>query len=273
MRELTKKYSWVTRIVYLSAAAMFLTLSGPFGTYIEFTLVERLQFWVLSIAAAGVFIHSIVHFALLIASTTRRMAIMAVLVGTALASVPATAAIMEIHSYLNEIQIEADRYPYIWSNVTLVGFVVATAQFWPQIMAAGRTDEPELSEALEGSADQRPAIKLNVPLLSRLPNCVEPNKIVSFSMQDHYVELMTVKGPHMLLLRFSDAMELLGDLQGLRIHRSHWVSLLHLEGIERSGRKVTAVLSDDRRLPVSASYVDDVREALKLKSAAKAALS
>lgn len=268
MRELAKKYSWVARIVYIAAVVVFLTLSGPFGTYVEFSLWVRFQFWASAIATAGIFIHSIVHVALLIASSSRRMAIIAVLVGTALASVPATAAIMEIHSYLNEIQIGADRFPHIWSNVVLVGSVVATAQFWPQIMAAGQP-EPESDEVTKGEAPElTPAIRFNVPLLARLPNCVEPNKIVLFSMQDHYVELMTVKGPHLLLLRFSDAMSLLGDLQGLRIHRSHWVSLSHLERIEKQGRKVTVVLSDDRRLPVSATYLDDVKDALKLKSAA-----
>lgn len=215
MRELAKEYSWVTRILHVGAAAVVLTLSGPFGTYTAFGLFERFQFWVVSLAVAGVFIHSIVYFSLLLASQSRRMAVMAVMVGTMFASVPAAAAIMEVYAYFNEIQIAPDRYPTIWSNVTVIGFVVAMIQFWPQIRNAGQSAEAETEnlQVTEPSPVPEPAEKFNVPLLARLPNCVEPNKIVSFSMQDHYVEVMTIKGPHMLLMRFTDAIALLGDLK------------------------------------------------------------
>lgn len=272
MRELAKKHSWVTRIIHVVLAAVVLALSGPFGTYTEFDLFERLLFWMSSLAAAGIFIHSIVYLALAVASESVRMAVMAVLVGTALASVPAAAAIMEIFSYISGSQIGSENYPRIWSNVVLIGILVALIQFWPQVVNAGKAETEDAVEPARVSApsipELEPAKKLNVPLLARLPNCVEPGKIVSFSMQDHYVELMTIKGPHLLLMRFSDAISLLGDLQGIRIHRSHWVATQHLEGIEKQGRRMMAILSDGRRLPVSATYVAHVHAHLNEKSAA-----
>ena len=251
----------------LLAAAVFLALSGPFGTYVDFGLFERFQFWVASIAAAGLFIHTVVHFALMISSSSRRLTVIAILVGTALGSVPATAAIMEIYSYLSETRVGVDRFPFMWSNVTLIGIIISMTQFWPHIMAAGPKQSETPNESAEPMEEPTPDIRFNVPILARLPNCVEPNKIVSFSMQDHYVELMTVKGPHLLLMRFADALDLLGDMQGLRIHRSHWVSHIHLNGLEKEGRKMLAVLSDGRKLPVSATYLDQVRTHLKEKSA------
>ena len=76
-------------------------------------------------------------------------------------------------------------------------------------------------------------------------------------------------GKSLLLMRLTDAINELGDLRGARVHRSHWVSLRHLVDIKKDGRKTVAVLTDDRKIPISNPYLDDVRALLKEKNAAQ----
>jgi len=67
-------------------------------------------------------------------------------------------------------------------------------------------------------------------------------------------------------MRLADAIKELGNLKGVRVHRSHWVAQQHLIDIKKDGRRFVAVLSDDRRLPVSAPYLEDTRDMLKEKA-------
>ena len=85
-------------------------------------------------------------------------------------------------------------------------------------------------------------------------------EIISLSMKDHYVEVTTVTGAELLLLRFSDALGELGGLEGVRLHRSHWASAAHIASVKRQGNRRWGVLSDGRELPVSATYYEAVSQ-------------
>jgi hypothetical protein len=67
-------------------------------------------------------------------------------------------------------------------------------------------------------------------------------------VRDHYVEVTTTGGQHMLLMRLTDAIDELDDLPGERIHRSHWAAAAHLRRIARRGQKQVVLLSDGRDL-------------------------
>ena len=74
-------------------------------------------------------------------------------------------------------------------------------------------------------------------------------------MQDHYVEVHTAAGTEMLLLRFRDALREVEDVNGLRVHRSHWVARAAIVGVERGrGGRVALRLVNGSRIPVSRSF-------------------
>ncbi|ERM03598.1 hypothetical protein Q644_00945 [Brucella intermedia 229E] len=66
------------------------------------------------------------------------------------------------------------------------------------------------------------------PLLARL----KPGNrgaILRLSAEDHYTRIVTSRGgEELLLLRFSDALNEVGNTSGLQIHRSHWVADRHV---------------------------------------------
>ena len=51
-------------------------------------------------------------------------------------------------------------------------------------------------------------------------------------------------------------------MQGVQIHRSHWVATAAAERLERNGRRMEVVLRDGRRLPVGETYKAAVRAML-----------
>jgi pyruvate formate-lyase activating enzyme-like uncharacterized protein len=61
----------------------------------------------------------------------------------------------------------------------------------------------------------------------------------------------------MIIYSLSEAVAELEEAgyDGVRIHRSHWISHAHLERVESVGRKYTAHLSNDLSLPVGPTYI------------------
>lgn len=91
------------------------------------------------------------------------------------------------------------------------------------------------------------------PILKRLPPAIGRD-VQHVTSQDHYVEVKTKLGSELILMRFTDALDELEGLQGVRVHRSHWVAASAVARVQRSGTKVTLRLHDGTKVPVSRSY-------------------
>ena len=85
--------------------------------------------------------------------------------------------------------------------------------------------------------------------------------LISLSVQDHYVDVVTTKGTGLLLLRLSDAIAETEPTAGLQVHRSHWVAADQIARAQRSGDKAILTMTDGRDIPVSRTYLKTVREA------------
>ena len=94
-------------------------------------------------------------------------------------------------------------------------------------------------------------------LMARLGQEVR-GAILSLSVRDHYVEVWTERGTESLLMRFADAMAELDGIDGMQVHRSHWVAVAAVAGAERERGKTFLRLSDGRLVPVSRSYKAEV---------------
>jgi hypothetical protein len=86
--------------------------------------------------------------------------------------------------------------------------------------------------------------------------------IISLTTRDHYVEVTTAKGSTLVLIRFSDAIAELSGLDGVRIHRSHWVARAAMRKTSRQNGKPVLELVDGRHLPISRTYMATVRAVL-----------
>ncbi|WP_373354166.1 LytTR family DNA-binding domain-containing protein [Pseudoroseicyclus sp. CXY001] len=91
-------------------------------------------------------------------------------------------------------------------------------------------------------------------------------ELVSISVKDHYVVVTTTRGCEQILMRLRDAISETGDTPGLQIHRSHWVALPQVQAVRREGARGVVILRDGRELPVSRTYLPDLRKSGLLSS-------
>lgn len=79
--------------------------------------------------------------------------------------------------------------------------------------------------------------------------------IIALQASDHYVNVYLDGGRReFILARFSDAIEDLAAQDGLRIHRSFWISRRSISTVTRDGAGVTVALTNGLSCPVSIKY-------------------
>ena len=98
------------------------------------------------------------------------------------------------------------------------------------------------------------------PILARLESC-KRGAVIAISARDHYVEVVTDKGTDQLLMRFGDAIGELQGVQGVRVHRSHWVAQQAVRAAERRNGRLFLKLQNGAEVPVSRNYRADVERA------------
>lgn len=86
--------------------------------------------------------------------------------------------------------------------------------------------------------------------------------LVSLSSEQHYLHVATTKGRSLILFPISRAIDAVGRLDGMRIHRSHWVALKHVLSVARDETSLSLTLSSGETLPVSRANRLAVQDAL-----------
>ena len=76
----------------------------------------------------------------------------------------------------------------------------------------------------------------------------------ALSAERHYVRVTTEAGDELLLMRLSDAIEQCSAMNGLQIHRSHWVHHTGIKKVVRKNGKMYVELKNGKSLPVSRSH-------------------
>lgn len=84
-------------------------------------------------------------------------------------------------------------------------------------------------------------------------------KLVRMQSADHYIEVHTEKGAKLLLMRLSDATQMLETFEGAQVHRSHWVNFAEIAGVIKRNRKIWLRMSDGAEIPVSRSFRPSLR--------------
>lgn len=127
----------------------------------------------------------------------------------------------------------------------------------------------EAAQAQDDAPDNAPDDAPNAPardaaeaLWSRLPRRLGRD-LVAMSAELHYLRVHTARGEALVLMSFGRALEAVAALQGMAIHRSHWVALPHVAEIEADGSRSVCVLDTGLRLPVSRPNRAALRAALK----------
>jgi len=220
------------------ATSVAMTISGPFGTYARLAYPVRALHWLLIVGAA------------IVVGTGLRVAMRLYR--------PEMSLIMR--GMVMSILMTAIYTPMLIGIIRLTGgndfpFLPAFLQFGSYVFTVAISIAlAQVVYALQfGQSEPR--------LIERLPEGGRWRNVVRLASRDHYVEVVTDEGVTSLLMRFSDALAELEGVDGLQVHRSHWVARRAVTGMEREKGRTFLITSDGARVPVSRGYMEAVRAA------------
>jgi len=227
------------------AAIGLCALVGPFGTYAVLPFSQRLLYW----AAVAVFSVTFASFAGRAVHAPFGGAGWPYWIGLC---VQAGVTSLMIAAFVDAVNLgiwgasPTDFPTYgsyvriIWPTVFLITSMITLVRRW-------NTTSDETGPRAPRAKPPDP------PFLSRIPANLG-DRLLWLKMQDHYIQVVTEKGEHLMFLRFSDAMEELSGYDGMQIHRSYWVARRAVRGVRRQGRRMFLRLPDGSDLPVSRRY-------------------
>jgi DNA-binding LytR/AlgR family response regulator len=232
--------AWVVLIIL----SLVVGLIGPFGTYEAMAVLPRLAYWgavVLGTSAVGTLGAS--FFERLLERHLNRF------VAAALAGALAGPFIAAVVALIN--------MGAFGPGVTVID-LVSLALYCSLISAAVTV----ISAVLEKPAPSEAGVGAPTPppLLERLPRG-QRGRLIHIAVSDHYVDVTTDKGKSLILLRLSDAIREAAPVEGLQVHRSHWVALDAVKRGTRAGGKPVLELENGAMVPVSRTYIDAARAA------------
>jgi hypothetical protein len=123
-------------------------------------------------------------------------------------------------------------------------------------------DAPQHSPAAtaSGTAGEREPAPLPPAFLSRLPERVDVNDLVTIKAEQHYIQVVTRQKQFMVLYRFSDAIRELDPDLGAQVHRSYWVNLAAVEAVHAKAKDFFLRMQTGFDVPVSGPYQGMMRE-------------
>lgn len=276
LREMQLHFSNPRVLAGLAVVGLVLGLAGPFGTYEALGPLQRLAYWLAvailtyatGVAASLMLINGL--------GMTIARAWLRVLVFGTITGVPVTGVVLCANLVtFGAGWAEAIDPLVLWFDATLVGMGVMTVS---EIMgtalrraAAGETETAgvpapvgkgvkPLAAATVATAGREPGSPALPPILERVP-LPQRGALWALVVEDHYVEVITSRGRTLVLMRLSDAMRETGGVEGLQIHRSHWVALGAVQRLARDEGRPAVELPDGRRLGISRGYLPAARAA------------
>ncbi len=248
MKQAFNHIEWPRLLVILMAAVLLSTFIGPFNTYQTMSAGKRFAFWLALIGGCGLFAHVTILYVLMHPRLAQLPRLVRLLAGSSVVSFPGLGVFLIVDYSFRDRVHGFDHYFFLWLTVLVFTSIIAYLNF----MLPYNLPEADSQDDIANNSAR---------FMQRLPEHLG-NKLISLSMNDHYVEVTTSKGSQMLHLKFSQAMEELANYPGIQIHRSHWIAKDALHSIEYYNRTMLAVTSDNRKIPVSSPYRRSVKQLL-----------
>ncbi|OWU83569.1 hypothetical protein ATO6_16970 [Oceanicola sp. 22II-s10i] len=258
MREMVSGFANQRRLAVLATVVVILTMLGPFGTYEAMPPGRRSLFWSLIVLGISVPMH-IAMCQCLVADMFRDWPRpRCIALGSAIAAVPGAFIVFLVCALLWPRHMTLEAYALTYVQVAVMGSAIGLVQY---MQGSFDTVTPR-PDSRRTPAEHHPSEP--VAFHRRLTPDTGTD-ILSLTMQDHYVQVSTTRGVQMVLIRLSDAIAELEGVDGMQVHRSHWIALPHAVRMERKDGKDRVILSDGRDLPVSRTYAKALRKRLEAR--------
>jgi hypothetical protein len=247
---------WVIEWAVMVAFGVALAVLGPFGSFALGSFPARLAYWVPAALLGYAIFRPITLAAVLIARRLDLPELPSALAGTVVAAVPGTYAIAFLGSYGPGAPSNLDGLFQLYVQVAVIGVLVMLLFVLLGPRPATPASEVQLAPDSPSALPQvQPA-----PFLERLPPGWR-DSLIALEMEDHYVRAHGPGVSALILERMRDAEAGLGELEGLRVHRSWWVARRAVTEIVRDGRNIRLRLEGGLEAPVARERISDLRAA------------
>ncbi len=239
----------LVELAILVGIAIVLAALGPFGSFSIGSFAVRLAYWLPATFIGYGFFRPLTAISARLAERLHFHSFVALAAGIVVAALPATIAMGFLGGVRPGHWPSLDGWFDLYSNVVIVGSVIAL--FFTLLGQGAAPDER--GESLAQSAS-------SAPFLDRLPPAWN-GQLVALEMEDHYVRAHGRDGAStLILMRMADAARELDGANGTRVHRSWWVMRNCVIGKRREGRGLrlelvgglTAPVARDRVAPLKA---------------------
>jgi len=242
LREIRAEFSKKPVLFAVFGVGLILGLSGPFGTIDAMNTMVRIAYWVaiaVGTYAIGVGVGASLTRLLHHKSRVFRIAVSSIVTGLVI-----SLFLLAFNwAFVGRIPIS------FWDICRFLAEVILITSIINIGIDLARADGADKVVETGGA-----------PILERLP-IEKRGALVCLSVSDHYVDVSTNKGQEMILMRLTDAIKEVGAIEGLQVHRSHWVALDQVKSVERAGDGATLSMTTGQIIPVSRSKMPDIREA------------
>lgn len=254
------------------AAALLLSLIGPFGTFQTLPLERRILFWGISVGVIWLQMDLVLRLLYgTLSYRLRRPYLLLSALGSAIVALPATATVWLMLAWL--LPAFDPAFPVLLGQVALLLLAISLITGWADSRretATGAVAAPQATANETAAAAVQPADAAADPPASasptaalfaaRLPPALTGD-LLCLEMEDHYLRVHTTTGSPLILCRMADAERELAAVDGLRVHRSWWVARAALDRVERDGHRWRLHLRNGLAVPVGKTYRDRVRAA------------
>lgn len=226
---------------------VIMAISGPFGTYDDLSLPTRFAFWLLALMAIAPIMELAIAWSWRANALKKIPKILRPVAAVVVFAAPAAVAMLLINSLFRPQQSMWSAFPITWLSIAVIGLTMGAIRYRHEIWDA----------AVSGKAELEATASLP-PFFNRLPDELGQG-LVSVSINEHYLDIVTSAGKTIMRMRFGDAVNELDGFPGTSIHRSHWVAKNHAGPVVRRGSGYQMRLADGRVLPVSRSRLKQAR--------------
>jgi hypothetical protein len=234
---------WLRALAIALLAALFLTISGAFGSD-EAPFWLRLAYWLPLMLGGAVWGGLVARFFFSEAARSRRPLWLNGLLASVVMSIPLTAVVWVVSRELLSATMGLSALPLLFGPV----FVISALMTALNILLESRPG-PETH-----AGPQPPRF------LERLPLKLRGAEVWAVEAEDHYLRLHTSKGQDLILLRLADAVAELDGVEGAQVHRSWWVARDAIVDARRADGRASLTLKDGSEVPVSRTYARVLRE-------------
>ncbi|WP_105172466.1 LytTR family DNA-binding domain-containing protein [Pseudoalteromonas sp. T1lg24] len=271
IREFLEARDLATDTVVVAIFVLFLTFLRPFGMH-QIDMFYAGFFWSV-MCFTGYVIYSPTMFflsKLLDRNLPERInnkavrLVLSTLVASVLMGLLAPFIIAQFFDYFDNSYLQS--LPMSILYCTVIGGIIAGVSSIKSLMLQQQQLLKQSAEELALESEKVDTIQSQPieSLINELP-IAKRGRLICLQMDDHYLNVITDKGEHLLLMRFKDALEKLEHYDGFQTHRSWWVAKDAVVDTKKDGRKLILVLQNGTEVPVSQTYLANTKAVLDLK--------